>query len=457
MAVYKHPNATHFTIDFTFKGERHRWTSATAETRREAIAEQAARIKELNEGIKPGRLVPMTLKEATLRYVEEVLDPKRDRLLLGSIRTYNYQLLQLLTFFGPDTQVSAITPDLVAKFKRKKIVDDGCKPRSYFRIVGLLGTILRMCVTWKALHETFPIETDKTKESRDVTLSYEDEPKLLAACLEVDGQDLWDVVVTALDAGGRRSCLLRLRKKHILVRARKTYFEKNKTMHPRAVPWSPRVEEIMRRRLADETLGDRVFPWDEHTLARVPGQEKPVRPHGETDKRGIYPYRLADGTVRYSVKLRSKNQNHRAGSFDTIEAAVKARDALYEKVGATCRRPEFNDAFVRAVEKAGLKHTGLCFHDLRHTFGTRLAQNNTPPKVIQELMGHKSLKTTERYLHHTEDEKRQYVEALNRPRDPGSIPAAGSASAPTSPSAAEVLKFPLRELVERSLEKRQAE
>lgn len=38
-------------------------------------------------------------------------------------------------------------------------------------------------------------------------------------------------------------------------------------------------------------------------------------------------------------------------------------------------------------------------HSLRHTFGSHLAIKGTPGRVLQELMGHSSIKTTEKYLH----------------------------------------------------------
>ena len=50
-----------------------------------------------------------------------------------------------------------------------------------------------------------------------------------------------------------------------------------------------------------------------------------------------------------------------------------------------------------ACKKAGI--TDLRFHDLRHTFGSRLARTGAHPKVIQALMGHKTAGMTERYTH----------------------------------------------------------
>ena len=39
------------------------------------------------------------------------------------------------------------------------------------------------------------------------------------------------------------------------------------------------------------------------------------------------------------------------------------------------------------------------FHDLRHTFGTRMAGAGTPMPTLQAWMGHSSIKTTSRYTH----------------------------------------------------------
>jgi integrase len=62
-------------------------------------------------------------------------------------------------------------------------------------------------------------------------------------------------------------------------------------------------------------------------------------------------------------------------------------------------------AFVTALEKVQMED--LHWHDLRHTFASRLAQAGVDPYTIQRLMGHKSFTTTQRYAHH-------YVESLRR-------------------------------------------
>jgi integrase len=46
---------------------------------------------------------------------------------------------------------------------------------------------------------------------------------------------------------------------------------------------------------------------------------------------------------------------------------------------------------------AGLEH--YRFHDLRHFFGSKLANMGTAPLIVKKLLGHRNLSTTERYLH----------------------------------------------------------
>ncbi len=48
---------------------------------------------------------------------------------------------------------------------------------------------------------------------------------------------------------------------------------------------------------------------------------------------------------------------------------------------------------------ADAKISNFVFHDLRHTFGTRLADAGVDVVKIKELMGHSSITTTMRYMH----------------------------------------------------------
>lgn len=57
--------------------------------------------------------------------------------------------------------------------------------------------------------------------------------------------------------------------------------------------------------------------------------------------------------------------------------------------------------FKYAIEAAGVR--SIRFHDLRHTFGTRMAAAGAPLRTIQEWMGHRDYKTTEIYADYAPD------------------------------------------------------
>jgi len=65
----------------------------------------------------------------------------------------------------------------------------------------------------------------------------------------------------------------------------------------------------------------------------------------------------------------------------------------------------------RALENANIPYRK--FHALRHTYATRLFENNTSILTVSRLLGHSSIKTTEIYTHVLKEIKIQEVECLN--------------------------------------------
>ena len=69
-------------------------------------------------------------------------------------------------------------------------------------------------------------------------------------------------------------------------------------------------------------------------------------------------------------------------------------------------------AFQTALKKVGIKD--FRFHDLRHTFATRVVQSGKDLYKVQRLLGHKTPSMTQRYAHHYPESLRDAVEVLDK-------------------------------------------
>jgi integrase len=72
---------------------------------------------------------------------------------------------------------------------------------------------------------------------------------------------------------------------------------------------------------------------------------------------------------------------------------------------------EVKRSFTSACRRAGLED--FRFHDLRHTFASRLVMKGASLKAVQELLGHADMKMTMRYAHLSQEHLRDSVNLLN--------------------------------------------
>jgi site-specific recombinase XerD len=78
--------------------------------------------------------------------------------------------------------------------------------------------------------------------------------------------------------------------------------------------------------------------------------------------------------------------------FVFASAVIRGRHRWY------CGETGLQKAIKTAATEAGIHKKAGC-HTLRHSFATHLLQSGTDIRVIQQLLGHKSLKTTMIYTH----------------------------------------------------------
>ena len=130
---------------------------------------------------------------------------------------------------------------------------------------------------------------------------------------------------------------------------------------------------------------------------------------------------FARGTL---MVMKSKNGTRRTIPLNaTVYELLAAKQAV---TGATCgpvfKTPLGNELQVRylvrefceARDRAGIPD--FRFHDMRHTFATRLVQRGVDLYKVQRLLGHKTSTMTQRYAHHSPESLRDGVNVLDGPQ-----------------------------------------
>jgi integrase/recombinase XerC len=80
------------------------------------------------------------------------------------------------------------------------------------------------------------------------------------------------------------------------------------------------------------------------------------------------------------------------------------------RVGAHIHLRTLRQAFHGACRQAGI--AGFTPHHLRHSYATRLMEQGVDTRVVQILLGHASIHTTEIYTHLTEPTRQKLLSVL---------------------------------------------
>lgn len=266
--------------------------------------------------------------------------------------------LVIIPRFG-NRRLGEITPKMVRKFQQARLDTPAKKgkektgprqPATVNRELSLLSRVFSLAIEEELLEDN-PCRKVKLLELDNEAINYftkSEEERLLRQCIGERGH-LRAVVLVAINTGMRPKELFGLRKHQV------------------------------------------DFTYDRITLGRkIKGQET-VRT--KTGRGRVIPM---NSTVREELLKLAQGKGDLEYLF------------TYPETGQPLN--SVKRSFAKACELARLE--GFRFYDLRHTFGTRLAEGGESLHRIAELMGHTDIQMTMRYVHAVAAGKHAAVERL---------------------------------------------
>ena len=130
-----------------------------------------------------------------------------------------------------------------------------------------------------------------------------------------------------------------------------------------------------------------------------------IEVHGESGGEVV---RVDSGKAK---SLRTRRVPLNAASRSVLDEVGRRSSGLIFPSPITGRaRTDIRQAFYRVLTKTQIDN--FKWHDLRHTFASRLAMNSVDLNTIRELMGHSDLTMTLRYAHLSPGHLQEAVETL---------------------------------------------
>jgi integrase len=132
-------------------------------------------------------------------------------------------------------------------------------------------------------------------------------------------------------------------------------------------------------------------------------------------------------------------------TLGSLPSRLRSEYVFPSKTGKTPINPKnyVHRVFEPAVEQAGI--TDFHWHDLRHTFASRLVMKGVDLSTVQELMNHKTVTMTQRYSHLSPAHKLDAVQRLNPKPTATATATAKQPKQAAERDTAEVIDLPTKE------------
>jgi integrase/recombinase XerD len=126
------------------------------------------------------------------------------------------------------------------------------------------------------------------------------------------------------------------------------------------------------------------------------GELLALKPTDIDSRRGVINIRMAKGKKDRTVPLSPKILVLLREYYKTYRPQIWLFEGQYP--GQPYDERSLQQVLKQALGKAGIRKP-VTLHWLRHSYATHLLESGTDIRIIQELLGHKSSKTTEIYTH----------------------------------------------------------
>lgn len=309
-------------------------TQVQAEARLRTMMEESKSAPTLSE-----RLTLLEVGERYVKHVENVRERKP-----STVQDYRGYLKHLRAFFGDCPLTSVSDSDIEDYMAEKKA--NGLAPKTVSNHIVFVYGVFNFAVKhrWTDFNVVQSVDRPRASEG-DPDIRFLDKGEVEALLNATEDSELGlmekALYITATTTGLRQGELIALRWKDI--------------------DWlSAKIR--VRRNMVRGILGK---PKSRHSVRRVPM------------------------TARLGGELERLYQR----------SAYKGEDDCvfcHPETGAPYDASKMRKRFKAAGKRAGIR-VDVRFHDLRHTFGTRMASVGVPMRSLQGLMGHKSVQTTEIY------------------------------------------------------------
>jgi integrase len=345
--------------EFEFRGQRIR---ESTHSRTKSIAEriERERRRQLELGV-------VGLKEHKAPQMFSVsskkwLEASKTHWSASNYRIESTNLARLVPVFGRKL-LSDIHGDDISRYQAAR-KDEGASPKTINMEVGTLRAILRKHRVWANIQPD--VRMLKTRGEIGRALSSDEQHRLLTACKKVRSRSLYPAVLLSLHTGLRNAELRLLSWRQIDFLEKQLIVGRSKTAggEGRVIPLSETAFNALqewRREFPDAAPAHYVFPTERYGLAGEDGYlQGTVVPYATDPTKPIGSWKVAWTAARTSAKV-------------------------------NCR-----------------------WHDMRHTFVSRLAESHASDATIMSLAGHLSRKMMERYSHTRAEAKRSAIEILDR-------------------------------------------